>query len=99
MAAPATNRDAVRQVALALIGDGWVTKHVNDGGDTVRVKTFNRAVHAIMASSSAILTVTRGKEHGEVVFVLDGNPKLAVTSHSTNLKALVPLICGWVSET
>jgi hypothetical protein len=102
MALPKTDRAGVQQAVAALIADGWKMKHVNDGGDTVLVNSGVRAIHAIMAADTAILTVTRGTgapySEGKVWFVLGNDPDEVVCDYTTNLTVLDTLINKWNNE-
>lgn len=102
MAAPSSDRAAIRQVIRALKKVGYVPLRVFDGEDVVEAYggSENDVIAAIMAVDDATLAVTKGEgdEAGWVRFVMGNEPDEVVCDHTVGLShVLDPLTEGWWS--
>lgn len=101
MAAPKSDRAAIRQVIRALKEAGYVLNHVEDGGANVPVWDKEReAIAAIMAVDDAYLVVaprcTPAVTGYWVRFVMGNGPEDVIADHTLNLNhVLGPLAEGW----
>lgn len=95
MAAPSTDKAAIRQVIRALKAGGWSLTGVDDGGDYVTIgnDSETEAIEAIMAVDEATLAVHRNVEGGRasawVWFVMGNEPFEVVADHSTDLSPIL----------
>lgn len=101
MAAPSTDKSAIRQILKALANDGWEPYSVFDGEEITSLRREGNAVKAAVklattTTDAVFVYVEREGERGTVLFVLGNEPFEVAADYSTNLEpAIESLTDGW----